>query len=141
MRKAIVVALVGAVILLTAGLSAEAGGRHGRGGVSLGVHIGGPVVGFSYGYGWGGGWRHHYPYWGPRYSWYWGAPYYVYSPPTVVVEQPPVYVQQEPSQAPEQYWYYCEPSRAYYPYVKECPTTWLKVVPQAPPSEPGSPTR
>ena len=29
------------------------------------------------------------------------------------------------------YWYYCETSRGYYPYVKDCPSGW-KAVPPAP---------
>ena len=31
-----------------------------------------------------------------------------------------------------EYWYYCQPSAAYYPYVQECPTEWQPVVPTAP---------
>ena len=55
----------------------------------------------------------------------------VYSSPTVVVPaSPPVYIEREPEQA---YWYYCRESRAYYPYVKECPGPWQRVVPEPPP--------
>ncbi len=57
-------------------------------------------------------------------------PYPAYSPPVVVESSPPVYVQQGPQ---PQYWYYCESSQAYYPYVKECPGGWLQVVPQSSP--------
>ena len=73
------------------------------------------------------------PYWGP----YWGAPYYypapVYYPPPVVVAPagPTQYVERS-EQAPQAgYWYYCETSRGYYPYVKDCPSGW-KAVPPAP---------
>jgi len=51
--------------------------------------------------------------------------YPVYSSPVVAESAQPVYVQ--PGQ---QYWYYCRDSQAYYPYVKECPGGWIKVVPQ-----------
>ncbi len=57
-------------------------------------------------------------------------PYPVYSPPVVVESSPPVYVQQDPR---PQYWYYCQSSQAYYPYVRECPGGWLQVVPQSSP--------
>jgi hypothetical protein len=44
---------------------------------------------------------------------YWGP----YSPPPVVVAPSPrVYV--EPSPPPPHYWYYCDASQAYYPYVQ-----------------------
>jgi len=62
-----------------------------------------------------------------------------YSPPVVVQSPPPVYVQQEApaaGSAPAQYWYYCQASQAYYPYVKECPAGWMQVVPQASPPAP-----
>ncbi len=83
--------------------------------------------------------HHHYPYWfWPRIvvtPW----PRYYYDPPAPVIIQtvprynpPEVYIQQTPP--PEQgYWYYCESARAYYPYVKECPGGWMKVVPQTSP--------
>lgn len=35
-----------------------------------------------------------------------------------------------------EYWYYCQPYAAYYPYVQECPTEWQPVLPSAP--SPGS---
>ena len=131
--------LLGVVVLLSSPLPSYAGGSH----VSVGVNVG---VGYGYwgpGY-WGRG------YWGPRYwgprgwwgpsVWWWGAPYYspyYYSPPTVV-QQPPVYVQPAPTPEEPQYWYYCQKSQAYYPYVQQCPGGWMKVVPPAtPPGQPG----
>jgi hypothetical protein len=43
-----------------------------------------------------------------------------------------VYVERDQAQAPQAgYWYYCETSRGYYPYVKDCPSGW-KAVPPAP---------
>jgi len=74
-------------------------------------------------------------YWyGPPY--YYGAPYYaapVYtSPPVVIQQQPPVYVEQSPPPVPG-YWYYCAPSKSYYPYVNDCPEAWQRVSPLPPP--------
>lgn len=75
------------------------------------------------------------PYWGPG-PWYYPPPYY-YRPEVVVVPapQPTVYVEQQSApvettnRAAEQYWYYCGASKGYYPYVKECPGGWQKVLP------------
>ena len=68
---------------------------------------------------------------GPVWPWWWAPPvhpvYPVYSAPVIVQQSPPVYIQQE---APaQQYWYYCENPKGYYPYVQQCPAGWLKVVP------------
>src|SRR6185295_11882554 len=62
------------------------------------------------------------PSYAPR-RYYYAAPVYV-SPP-VVVAQPLL-----PSMN-SGYWYFCPDSRAYYPYVLECPSGWLAVVPGA----------
>jgi hypothetical protein len=68
--------------------------------------------------------------------------YYPYYPPVVAVPAPPPvnYVEQGQAQgagpsadAPGQQggsWYYCDASKAYYPYVKECPSGWRPVAPQ-----------
>lgn len=70
--------------------------------------------------------------WGP--PWWWGAPYpYYAAPPVVVPEAPPVYIQQEPAPQQPSYWYYCPSPAGYYPYIKECPSGWLTVVPPAGP--------
>jgi len=44
----------------------------------------------------------------------------------------PVFVERSPpAEAPAQvWWYWCNESRAYYPYVKECPAGWQRVAPQ-----------
>lgn len=77
----------------------------------------------------------------PFYPWYY-PPYYYYPPAVVVPAAPTTYIEKDsPRAAPPQrsYWYYCEGSRTYYPYVKECPGGWLRVVPQAtPPATPQS---
>jgi hypothetical protein len=78
------------------------------------------------------------PGWGP---WWWGGPlvypFYDYPrQPIVIEQQPPVYDQQMQQQVPEEpyYWYYCAESKTYYPYVKQCPKGWMKVVPTPPPT-------
>jgi hypothetical protein len=67
-------------------------------------------------------WR---PYWEP----------YGY-PPVVIAPSPRVYVQPSPPVAatptPPSYWYYCDESQAYYPYVQECPGGWRPVTPTSP---------
>ena len=73
----------------------------------------------------GPGWGPWNPYWYPP-----ANPYY-YSPAPVIVTPPTTYIQQEaPKQ--EHYWYYCTDPKGYYPYVKQCPPGWMKVVPRAP---------
>ena len=85
-----------------------------RGGAHVGVFIGGPVW-------WG------YP--------YYGYPYYAYPPTVVVREQPPTqYIEQSTPDNAQGYWYYCADSKTYYPYVKDCPAGWQKVVPQTQPA-------
>ena len=68
------------------------------------------------------------PVWRPRPYPY---PYYVYPPVPVVIHQPEVYVEQAPQpSAPTNYWYFCKDTpQGYYPYVKTCPSGWMKVVP------------
>jgi hypothetical protein len=98
------------VIILLTPLAGYADGSHG--------HFRG---GFWIGPGWGPGW----------------GPYPYYSPPPVIIERPRVeyYMQQLPEQYEEPaYWYYCRKPEGYYPYVKQCPDGWMKVVP-TPPSQ------
>ena len=87
--------------------------HHHHSGVRLGVFVG---PGFFY---------------GPPYPY----PYYHY--PRVVVAPPPVhYIERTPEHAgsslPAGYWYYCNEAKSYYPYVKECPSSWQQVAPQPP---------
>ena len=111
-------AVLAAAALFGAAAPAVAHG-HGRVHFGLGLHFG-PY--------WGG------PFWGP--GWY-PAPYYY--PPAVIVAPPaapPVYVERNDAPAQSQgYWYYCETSRGYYPYVKECPGGWKAVPPAPPPAQ------
>ena len=112
----------------------------------------------GYGHGYRHGGRHHYRghhyrgyhhkghhyrghhYRGSRYyfrgsfvfPWY---PYSYYSPPPVIIQkEPPVYVQ--PEQQVENYWYYCPDPQGYYPYIRNCESGWMKVVPDATPPNP-----
>ena len=112
MRK---IALLLAVLALGAVFS-ESASAHGR------VVVG---VGFGYpGWGWGGPW-----YYGP-------PPYYYYPPPYGVSGQPTTYIERQDAAPVEpastDSWYYCDQSKAYYPYVKTCPGGWQKVSPTPP---------
>ena len=79
------------------------------------------------------------PYWGAG---YYASPFYYPPYPPVVVERadPPVYIEQQAT-LPERdeelstvaqpgFWYYCQATQGYYPYVRECPAGWQKVAPQ-----------
>ena len=64
---------------------------------------------------------------------YYPPPVY-YSAPVVIQPTPPVYVQRNdyfpaPTAPSQSFWYYCSDSRAYYPYVKNCPGGWQTVSP------------
>lgn len=86
----------------------------------------------------GGHWTHarH----GGRIGWWWvvGPSWYFYPQPVYPYPSPwvpaelivtvPAGVAPMP---PAQYWYYCEASRTYYPYVSYCPSGW-KQIPAAP---------
>jgi hypothetical protein len=117
---------------LLIGLALAAAGALGAGS-AFAWHHGGPrvVFGFNVGPYWG-------PYWGAPYSpYYYPAPVYYPSPVVVSPPAPSVYVERnEQAQAPQAgYWYYCEASRGYYPYVKECPGGWRAVSPTPSPSQ------
>jgi hypothetical protein len=60
-------------------------------------------------------------------------PYY-YQPVVAVPVAPANYIEQGlPSAGPGQSsgsWYYCDASKAYYPYVKQCPGEWRQVSPR-----------
>ena len=129
MKKLTLAAVFVFAAFLAAPLASEAGGGRGHHGGHHHHVRSRVVVGFGVG-----------PYWGWGYGYpYWGSPYWYYPPayaPVVVQESPPVYVQQPAPVAPappapaEQYWYYCESVRGYYPSVPNCPEQWLKVAPR-----------
>ena len=99
---------------------------------NVGVVIGGPF--------WGSPWynpSYYYPYQPYYYPPYQPYNYPYYAPTVEVPAEPPVYIeryQSKPSSTPSGVWYYCSDSKAYYPYVKECPGGW-QIVPAEPPSE------
>ena len=111
--------VVGVALALAAGMvQADRGGRHGG-------HWHGPRVGVVIGapFGW----------YGPP---FWYGPPYWYEPPMVVQSPPPVYIERGADVAGEgpepYYWYHCSKPEGYYPYVKDCPGGWKKVVPTPP---------
>jgi len=101
----------------------------------------------------GGHWRHEWHdgrfgwWWFADGGWYWypepAYPYPTYVSPPLVIEAPPppppapVVVSQPPppppapvaGAPPAQFWYFCEESRAYYPYVATCASPWRQVAP------------
>jgi len=123
------------ILFATLASSAAMAQRHGghgggHGNVRFGISLGFPLFGPAY-----------YP-----------APYYAYPTPVYGYPAPlfgypatamesysaPVYAEQGAAQAapPSQAagdWYYCPESKAYYPYVGECPAGWQRV-PAQPPS-------
>jgi hypothetical protein len=111
---------------LLVGIALAAAGVLGAGSAFAWHH--GPRVVFGFNVG---------PYWGP----YWGAPYYYPGPayyPAPVVVSPPApaqYVERSDQPQSSGYWYYCETSRGYYPYVKECPSGWRAVPPAPAPAQ------
>jgi hypothetical protein len=131
MRKVTCGILLGIAVLLAMPMSGHAGRKH----VYFGAQIrtGHPA--------WRGAhrpWRHRVPrsrFWlrgtvvlGPWCS------YGCYAGPPVVLQQdPPVYVQ--PEQEEPYYWYYCQDPQGYYPYVRNCPGGWMKVVPDVTPPQ------
>jgi hypothetical protein len=105
--------------------------HHGHGGgVRFGFSFGVPFYGPAY-----------YPY-APYYPYYpaygYPAPAYGYPPVAVAPASPAAYVEQGTApmaSAPVQAqgdWYYCADSKAYYPYVKECPAGWQRMPAQPP---------
>ena len=131
MKKMTYAVLAVIVLFLITPMSVDARGRGIHGGVNMriGPHYRYPAR----------AWR-AYPRWG--FGFYWGGPvgvrpwypgpYYYYGAPPVVIEQPPP-VYTPPQAPPPQYWYYCQDPQGYYPYVKNCPGGWMKVVPQVTP--------
>jgi hypothetical protein len=106
--------LLSASAMLVAGQAAQAHGSR----TTFGVYVGPSVM-------WGPAWGH--PVYGPPF----------YYPPSVVVvpaappPPPPVYIEQsQPAAESQQYWHFCKSAKAYYPYVKECPEGWQRVLPQ-----------
>ena len=55
--------------------------------------------------------------------------------PQIYIEQAQAFPQPAPQQDTNNYWYFCDAAQAYFPYVKECPSGWQRVVPQPPPPQ------
>jgi hypothetical protein len=73
-------------------------------------------------------WHYFPPY--PSYPPYYPYSYYPPAPPA-----PTVYIERSapPPPPPAEYWWnYCPESKAYYPYVRECPGGWQRVSPVPP---------
>ena len=67
---------------------------------------------------------------------WWGPPSYASPTPPVIIQSPPVFAQPEtaPASQASAYWYYCPNPQGYYPYVQQCPTGWMQVVPPTTPA-------
>jgi hypothetical protein len=120
------IALLGSAATSTAWADRGHRVHHGRSGAHVGLYLGLPLTWpyFSAPY------DPYYPY-GPYYY----SPYYRYGMP-VQPAQPQVYIEQPQAQeqSPAQnYWYFCSNPKGYYPYVKQCSSSWVQVTPQPPP--------
>ena len=126
-RDKLIYFVIGLCMMLGSALAVA----HGHSRFSLGLGYYGP--GFYGGYGYGGYGFNRYGFGGYGYPYYY-PPMYAYPPTVVVPTTPPVYIQQESRPIPSQinYWYYCQKSDGYYPYVKDCPGGWLPVAPKPP---------
>jgi hypothetical protein len=115
-------------------------GWHSYGHGSRAYFRGGVVVSPWWGPGWSVGWG---PWWGPGWSVGWGPwwgggypyynPYYT-APPVIIRQSPNEYIERNTEQSEAYYWYFCRNPQGYYPYVKQCPNGWLKVLPSPSPS-------
>ena len=124
MKKIIFILLAVVALLLGNSVPGEAarghGGGHGGGRGHVGVDL---WLGPGFGPWWGPGW---YPY---------SYPYgYPYSSPVIIQKEPDLYL--EPQTEQPRYWYFCKDPEGYYPYVKNCPNGWMKVVPSPAPTGP-----
>lgn len=72
------------------------------------------------------------PYWTP---WWWGGYYPYYDYPYQAPQPDPMYDTPPAELNQQYYWYYCANPEGYYPYVKQCPGGWQRVIP-TPPSPP-----
>jgi hypothetical protein len=98
------------------------GWHHGSGFGHFGAFIGGTIVAGALLAPW------YYP--GPYYTSYPTVVEVVPSAPTAYVEQP--YPAQSAAPDTGAWWYYCNESKTYYPYVRECASPWQRVAPTPP---------
>ena len=78
--------------------------------------------------------RHHLYGWG---WWSWPYSYYpAYPVPPIIIERAPIIIERQPpvylERQLQQYWYWCPNPQGYHPYIEQCPSGWMKVVPSAP---------
>jgi len=73
---------------------------------------------------------------GPYYGY---GPGYYYPPGYYPAEAPVVESPAYPQPASSTVWYYCDPAKAYYPYVRTCPTPWREVAGRAAPAQTQAP--
>jgi hypothetical protein len=120
-----IIVVSAALLLLSVGPGHTWGGGHGFGG--HGFHhsfhhgFGGPRIAIGIG-----------PFWGP-YGYAYAYPYaypYAYAYPPVVSQPSQQLSIQPPSSLPS--WYYCDNTKGYYPYVRQCPGGWRPVAPTPP---------
>lgn len=121
MKKVVIIAiaLFLCLNLFSGTLYAQRHGGFPSRGFHGGYHVGGPriIIGGHFGF------PYYYPYLHYPY-------YYRYSYPEPYADtSPPLNI--EPEQA--YYWYYCQDSQGYYPYISSCPGGWTRVVPTPPP--------
>lgn len=125
--KLMIFALSTISMLVLTPMNADAHRWGGGGGWGRGFFYGAAL-----GLAWPGPWWYARPYYYP-YPGY----YFPYSTPTqsvVVVPQTTPSVQMSTPIAPApQYWYYCESTSTYYPYVQSCDREW-RMVPVTPPA-------
>lgn len=100
------------------------GGGWGHGGWGRGFFYGAAV-----GLAWPGPWWYAYPRPYPYYTY----PGYYNQSVVVVPQTAPTMQSVAPIVAPPQYWYFCESSNTYYPYVQSCDREW-RMVPITPPA-------
>ena len=152
-KSALLTAALLSMLAISGTALAARGGGSGHSGGHGGVHSGhggfnGGHGGFRGGHGFGFGgafiggafvagallapwyypWPYYYP--GPYYSSYPSVVEIATSAPTVYSEQP--FTAQPAAPDAGSWWYYCNESRAYYPYVRECPSPWQRVAPTPP---------
>jgi hypothetical protein len=142
------VLLLGAVFASHA-IAAHSGSRSGsHSGSHGGSHAGSRPGGLSGSHpggahhGYGGHGAHYAPWFGAGfvyapfydpYYYYPPPPYYYYYSEPLMPPTAPAYIEQYPGQsAPQQSWYFCASSNAYYPYVRECVEAWQRVPAQPP---------
>jgi hypothetical protein len=135
------------ILLVFGAATSESAIAQHHGGVRFGINIGIPLFGPGY--------YPPYAYPAPAYAYpapayaypapayAYPAPAYSYPAPAYSYPRPAVapsaayaqqgYPQTAPAPAQPQDWYYCADSKAYYPYVRDCPAGWQRVPAQPQP--------